>query len=121
MQQGDVGAPIRFNLKDGAAPFPLPDGSVVELWILQPSRRLLRRVFEIVDPQLGQVYYETAPGDLAEWGRYRFQPRALLPDGSRIGFRPHDEDVFANAFPAPTAIFPPPAALRVLADEPSVG
>lgn len=109
MQQGDLGAPIRMTLTDGAARFALADGDVVELWIRQPSGRVLSRTFEITDPTAGEVYYETAEGDLAEHGRYRFQARALLASGSRVAFSPVDADVGRNVFPVAVYVMPAPA------------
>lgn len=118
MQQGDIGAPIRFLLVDGTAPFPgLDEEAVVELWIRQPSGRILTRTMTITDYAGAAVYYETVAGDLAEHGRYRFQTRALLATGERVGFAPVDDDVGRNVFPATVYVLPEPARLDLRALE----
>lgn len=117
MQQGDIGAPIRLELVNGLEDFEIPTGSTVELWIRQPSGRLLRRTFDIVDAANGVVYYETVAGDIAEWGVYRIQARVITPAGDSFAFSPIDETVGRNVFPAALYILPDPAFLPLGAPE----
>lgn len=121
MQQGDIGAPIRFHLVQGYGeePFVLVDGAEVELWIRKPSQTLVKRGFTITDPTEGEVYYETVDGDIDEVGKYRFQARAVLPEGARIAFAPKDETIGANIFPAAYRMRPTPAVVTL--DAPAVG
>jgi hypothetical protein len=120
MQQGDIGAAIRFELLDGSEPFVLDDDSIVQLWIRQPSGRLLQREFDVVDPDTGLVYYATVSGDLAEWGKYRFQARAVMADGRRIAFETVDRDIASNVFPVATHVLPSAVRVRIGLPEISV-
>jgi hypothetical protein len=116
VHQGDVGAPIRFDLVDEAGPFDLTNATRVELWIRQPSKRVLVRAMDVVDPEAGSTYYATVSGDLAEWGRYRFQVRAIMPAGP-IAFDAVDQDVGKNVFPSPLLLLPDPARAWLAAPE----
>lgn len=118
MIQGDVGAPIRATLTVNGAALPLPDGTIVELWIRQPSRRVLRRVASIENATTGAVEYATRAGDLCEHGEYRFQFRALLEDGP-LGFEERVALVAPSTWPPSAHVFPEPARLTLRAPMPS--
>lgn len=118
MIQGDVGAPIRARLTVNGSALPLPDGTVVELWIRQPTRRVLRRLASIESASLGDVVYLTQAGDLCEHGEYRFQFRALLAEGP-LGFEERVAHVAPSTWRPVAHVFPEPARLKLRAPMPS--
>lgn len=79
----DAGTRFLATIQDNGAPVDISDSLQIQMIFRRPSDEVFYRIGSLLNSGIhGQVYYDTAAGDLVDAGMHKLQAKVYLPSGT---------------------------------------
>jgi hypothetical protein len=79
----DIGTRFLVTIEDNGTAIDLSNTSEIQMIFRRPSHEVFYRSGNLLNSGInGQVYYDTASGDLVDVGMHKLQAKVYLPSGT---------------------------------------